>query len=76
MKKKRSEKVCKKFRWSTPGPASALYAHARPPSILRTRGALFSGVARGAEGQAPPGAKVGGAKMSKTFKFFLLIFNF
>ena len=29
-----------------------------------------SGVARGQRGQAPPGAKVGGAKMSKTFKFF------
>src|SRR6218665_954363 len=28
----------------------------------------------GAGGQAPPGAKVGGAKMSKTFNFFKLIF--
>jgi len=29
---------------------------------------LYSGVARGQGGQAPPGARVGGAKMSKTFK--------
>jgi len=33
-----------------------------------------SGVARGVRGQAPPGAKVGGAKMSKIFKKFLINF--
>ena len=31
---------------------------------------VTSGVARGQRGQAPPDAKVGGATMSKTFKFF------
>ena len=47
------------------------------PVNFRGRENISSGVARGAEGgQAPSGAKVGGAKMSKTFKFFLLIFNF
>jgi len=35
---------------------------------------VSSGVASGAGGQAPPGAKVGGAKMSKTFKTFFINF--
>jgi len=35
---------------------------------------LSSGVARGAEGASAPGAKVGGAKMSKTFKKIFINF--